>query len=58
MVIEEAARILSAEGKEEANVVNRRGKRIGTLSMATIIAAMVPPQEPAPDVVETAEAEA
>ena len=46
MVIEEAARIMSAEGKDEANVVNRRGRRIGTLCMSTIIAAMVPPQEP------------
>jgi glycine betaine/proline transport system ATP-binding protein len=45
MVIEEAARILSAEGKELANVTNSRGRHLGQLSMKSIIAAMVPPQE-------------
>nr|MBP7525955.1 ATP-binding cassette domain-containing protein [Propionivibrio sp.] len=45
MVIEEAARILSAEGKELGNVTNSRGRHLGQLSMKSIIAAMVPPQE-------------
>ena len=44
LVIEEAARLLSAEGREMANVVNRKGKVLGTLAMADIIAAMVPPR--------------
>lgn len=44
-VIEEAARTLSAEGMELANVVNSRGRHLGLLSMKSIIAAMVPPQE-------------
>lgn len=43
MVIEEAARLLSGEGREAANVVNSKGRHLGTLSMADIIAAMVPP---------------
>ncbi len=45
VVIEEAARVLSAEGKDQANVVNKRGRHLGQLSMKSIIAAMVPPQE-------------
>lgn len=45
MVIEEAARAMSAEGKETANVVNSRGRHVGQLTMKSIIAAMVPPQE-------------
>lgn len=44
LVIEEAARLLSAEGREMANVVNNKGKVLGTLAMADIIAAMVPPR--------------
>lgn len=44
MVIEEAARAMSAEGAELANVVNSRGRHLGQLSMKSIIAAMVPPQ--------------
>ena len=47
LVIEEAARLLSAEGKEAANVVNKRGQVLGTVAMADIIAAMVPPREEA-----------
>lgn len=45
MVIEEAARILSAEGKEHANIVNSRGRHLGLLTIGSIIAAMVPPHE-------------
>lgn len=44
LVIEEAARVLSAEGKDAANVVNSKGKRLGTVCMTDIIAAMVPPR--------------
>lgn len=43
-VIEEVARVLSAEGREVANVVNSKGHHLGTLSMGDIIAAMVPPR--------------
>jgi len=44
LVIEEAARLLSAEGKEVANVVTAKGRVLGTVGMADIIAAMVPPR--------------
>ena len=47
LVIEEAARILSAEGKEAANVVSAKGRLLGTITMTDIIGAMVPPQEDA-----------
>jgi glycine betaine/proline transport system ATP-binding protein len=47
LVIEEAARLLSAEGKEQANVVNAKGRVLGTIAMADIIAAMVPPRSDA-----------
>lgn len=43
MVIEEVARLLSAEGRGAANVVNSKGRHLGTLAMGDIIAAMVPP---------------
>ena len=43
LVIEEAARLLSVESKDAANVVNSKGKLMGTISMSDIIAAMVPP---------------
>ncbi|MCB2018693.1 MAG: glycine betaine/L-proline ABC transporter ATP-binding protein [Hydrogenophaga sp.] len=43
MVIEEVARILSAEGKDSANVVSAKGRHLGVLGMTDIIAAMVPP---------------
>jgi glycine betaine/proline transport system ATP-binding protein len=43
LVIEEAARLLSVESKDAANVVNSKGKLMGTISMNDIIAAMVPP---------------
>ena len=47
LVIEEAARLLSAESRETANVVNAKGKHLGVIAMADIISAMVPPLEPA-----------
>ncbi|TNF60591.1 MAG: glycine betaine/L-proline ABC transporter ATP-binding protein [Burkholderiales bacterium] len=47
MVIEEAARLLNAEGCKVANVVNARGRHLGVLSMDEIIGAMVPAHEPA-----------
>jgi glycine betaine/proline transport system ATP-binding protein len=43
LVIEEVARLLSAEGMETANVVTAKGKHLGVLSMNDIIGAMVPP---------------
>ena len=51
LVIEEAARLMSAEGVETANVTNSKGKRLGTISMSDIIGAMVPPQEDAISVI-------
>ena len=51
LVIEEAARQLSAESKEAANVVNSKGRHLGTISMSDIIGAIVPPNpEPVPEV--------
>ena len=47
LVIEEAARLLSAEGKDAANVINSRGKLLGSISMSDIISAMVPPNSDA-----------
>jgi len=44
LVIEEVARVLSAEGFDAANVANSRGKLLGSISMGDIIAAMVPPK--------------
>lgn len=44
-VIEEVARVLSAEGKEQANVINSKGKHLGVVCMTDIIAAMVPPRD-------------
>ncbi|RVT52706.1 quaternary amine ABC transporter ATP-binding protein [Rubrivivax albus] len=43
LVIEEAARLLSAENREAANVVNAKGKHLGVITMSDVIAAMVPP---------------
>ena len=43
LVIEEAARLLSAESQDAANVVNAKGRHQGTIAMSDIIAAMVPP---------------
>lgn len=55
LVIEEAARLLSSENLESANVVSSKGKHLGTLSMSDIIAAMVPPND-AQEQRETADA--
>lgn len=43
LVIEEAIRLLSAESREWANVVNAKGKHLGVIAMSDMIAAMVPP---------------
>ena len=43
LVIEEVARLLSADNKDVANVVTSKGKHLGTLSMSDIIGAIVPP---------------
>jgi glycine betaine/proline transport system ATP-binding protein len=42
LVIEEAARVLSGASLEAANVVNSKGKHLGTITMSDIISAMVP----------------
>lgn len=42
LVIEEAARLLSGANLEAVNVVNSKGKHLGTLTMSDIISAMVP----------------
>ena len=47
-VTEEAARRLSGEGADEANVTNAKGKLMGTISMSDIIAAMVSPNPESP----------
>lgn len=46
LVIEEAARQLSADNCEMANVVNSRGRHLGVVSLSDIIGAMVPPAQP------------
>jgi len=43
LVIEEAARQLSVESKEAANVVTSKGKHLGVITMSDIIGAIVPP---------------
>jgi len=43
LVIEEAARQLSVESKEAANVVTSKGKYLGVITMSDIICAIVPP---------------
>lgn len=43
LVIEEAARLLSAAGRDAANVVNSKGRRLGIVTMSDIIATIVPP---------------
>jgi len=48
LVIEEVARLLSADNKDAANVVTSKGKHLGTLSMSDIIGAIVPPNPEAP----------
>jgi glycine betaine/proline transport system ATP-binding protein len=55
LVIEEAARQLSAAGMDQANVVGARGRHLGVIGLADIVAAMVPPAaEPAPAVLPKA----
>ena len=51
LVIEEAARLLGAAGKEAANVCNSQGKLLGNITLSDIIGAMVPTkaQAPSPD---------
>jgi glycine betaine/proline transport system ATP-binding protein len=44
LVIEEAARLLSAEGRDAVNVASSKGRHLGVLTMADIVAAMVPPR--------------
>jgi glycine betaine/proline transport system ATP-binding protein len=44
LVIEEAARELSAQHLDHANVVSAKGKHLGVIAMSDIIGAMVPPQ--------------
>ena len=58
-MIEEAARLLSAENRDAANVVNAKGRHLGVISMSDVIAAMVPPAAAAEASVEaSAEASA
>ncbi len=45
LVIEEAARELSAQSLAVANVIDRKGRHLGIISMDDIIAAMVPPAQ-------------
>ncbi|MEZ5702107.1 MAG: glycine betaine/L-proline ABC transporter ATP-binding protein [Burkholderiaceae bacterium] len=56
LVIEEVARLLSAENMEVANVVTAKGKHLGVLSMSDIIGAMVPPNPESASSGETATA--
>lgn len=44
LVIEEAARLLNADGQTIANVVNSKGIHLGTIQLNDIIGAMVPPR--------------
>ncbi|WP_210731973.1 glycine betaine/L-proline ABC transporter ATP-binding protein [Hydrogenophaga sp. PAMC20947] len=53
LVIEEAARLLTVDNIEAANVVTARGKHLGVITMNDIIGAIVPPK---PEVAEGAEA--
>ncbi len=43
LVIEEAARLLSVENRDAANVVNAKGRHMGVITMSDIIGAIVPP---------------
>jgi glycine betaine/proline transport system ATP-binding protein len=45
LVIEEAARQMSAENVESANLISKKGTVIGSITMSDIIAAMVPPRD-------------
>jgi glycine betaine/proline transport system ATP-binding protein len=53
LVIEEAARLLTVDNIEAANVVTSKGKHLGVIAMNDIISAIVPPK---PEVDEGAEA--
>ena len=44
LVIEEAARLLNAEGQTVANVANSKGTHLGVIHLNDIIGAMVPPR--------------
>jgi glycine betaine/proline transport system ATP-binding protein len=46
LVIEEAARLLNADGQTVANVVNSKGGHLGVIQLNDIIGAMVPPRTP------------
>ena len=48
LVIEEVARLLSAENREAANVVNAKGKHLGVITLSDVISAMVPPAADSP----------
>lgn len=48
LVIEEAARLLSSENCEAANVTGSKGKHLGRISLSDVIAAMVPPKTDPP----------
>jgi glycine betaine/proline transport system ATP-binding protein len=52
LVIEEAARLLTVDNIEAANVVNAKGKHLGVITMNDIIGAIVPPK---PELAEDAE---
>jgi len=49
LVIEEAARLLSANNQDLANVVTSKGRHLGTISLNDIIGAIVPAHEPQPE---------
>jgi glycine betaine/proline transport system ATP-binding protein len=48
LVIEEAARQLSVDSKDAANVVTAKGKHLGVITMSDIIGAIVPPNPETP----------
>ena len=53
LVIEEAARLLSAHNQDLANVVNSKGRHLGTISLNDIIGAIFPAHEPTPEEQQT-----
>ena len=38
-------RILNGENKDQANIVSKRGRVLGTVTLSAIIDAMIPPQD-------------
>ena len=44
-VLEDAMRILNGENKDQANIVSKRGRVLGTVTLSAIIDAMIPPQD-------------